>query len=96
MRGLQSEADLQKSLQQAGFKDVQVQAQSYVVHAMGPNGSPVVMVVTPDSITGLVANPPQTAQLPTLDQNNDQNDNDQNDGLPGESQDDSGGLRQQD
>lgn len=85
--GMQSQTALQQSLQQAGFKDVHITARSYVVHAKGPDGSPVVMMITPDSITGIVANP-QSAQAPGLDQGNNNNGLDQNQN--------GGGFKQQD
>lgn len=67
--GLQSEDALKQSLQKAGFSALQIAAGSYVVHAKGPDGKPVVMMITPDSLA--VANP-QSAELPDLDQNGDQ------------------------
>jgi len=69
--GLQSEDALKKSLQQAGFTDLQIAAGSYVVHAKGPDGKPVVLMITPDSIA--VAKP-QTAELPDMGQNGDESD----------------------
>jgi hypothetical protein len=71
LSGLQSEDALKQSLQKAGFTDLQIAAGSYVVHAKGPDGKPVVMMITPDAVA--VANP-QSAQLPGLDQNGDQSD----------------------
>jgi hypothetical protein len=67
--GLQSEDALKQSLQRAGFSDLQIAAGSYVVHAKGPDGKPVVLMITPDSVA--VAKP-QSAELPDLDQNGDQ------------------------
>jgi hypothetical protein len=68
--GLQSQDALKQSLQKAGFTDLQIAAGSYVVHAKGPDGKPVVMMITPDSVA--VAKP-QSAELPDgLDQNGDQ------------------------
>lgn len=69
MSGLQSEDSLKQSLQKAGFSDLQIAAGSYVVHAKGPDGKPVVLMITPDSVA--VAKQ-QNAQLPGLDQNGDQ------------------------
>ena len=41
--GLQSQDSLKQSLQKAGFSDLQIAAGSYVVHAKGPDGKPVVL-----------------------------------------------------
>src|SRR5579884_2819766 len=69
--GLQSQDALKQSLQKAGFTDLQIAPGSYVVHAKGPDGKPVVLMITPDSVA--VAKPPQSAELPDgLDQNGDQ------------------------
>lgn len=54
--GMQAAASLKQSLQKAGFKNIQIGATSYV-HAEGPDGNPVVMMITPDSITGVVESP---------------------------------------
>lgn len=69
LSGLQSEDSLKHSLQKAGFSDLQIAAGSYVVHAKGPDGKPVVLMITPDSVA--VAKQ-QNAQLPDLDHNGDQ------------------------
>lgn len=63
---LQNEDALKQSLQKAGFSDLQIAAGSYIVHAKSPDGKPVVMMITPDSVA--VAKP-QSAELPDLDQN---------------------------
>lgn len=81
MSGLQSQDALKQSLQKAGFSDLQIAAGSYVVHAKGPDGKPVVMMITPDTLA--VANP-QSAELPDLGQNGDQS-------APGSPNDQSGG-----
>jgi hypothetical protein len=72
MSGMQSQDALKQSLQKAGFSDPRIAAGSYVVHAKGPDGKPVVLMMTPDSVA--VAKLPQSAELPNgLDQNGDQN-----------------------
>lgn len=66
---MQTQAALKKSLEQSGFKNIRIAAEAYVVHAQGPDGAPVVMMITPDSVTGVIANR-QTASAPSdLDQN---------------------------
>jgi hypothetical protein len=69
--GLQSADALKQSLQKAGFSDLQIAAGSYIVHAKGPDGKPVVLVITPDSVA--VAKE-QNAEVPDLDQNGDEGD----------------------
>ncbi len=45
---------LQQSLQRNGFKDVTVQPEAFVIHAQAPDGSRIVMEVTPDQAAGIV------------------------------------------
>ena len=42
-------------LSQAGFTDVHVMPQSFLVRAKDPNGNPVIMVINPDSVTAVTA-----------------------------------------
>ena len=42
---------LKQDLTKAGFSDVQVMPEAYVVHAKDPHGNSVVMRVGPDSVT---------------------------------------------
>jgi hypothetical protein len=46
--------ELKQSLEQAGFKDIRITAESYVVHARDKDGSPVVMMISPDQVAGVV------------------------------------------
>ena len=43
--------DLKNMLQKAGYTDIRVAPVSFMVHAKGPNGNPVVMSISPDSFT---------------------------------------------
>jgi hypothetical protein len=70
--GLQTPTSLTQSLQQAGFRNIRVSASSFVVHATGPNGSPVVMMITPDRVTGVIGSP-QSAQAPNSPSEQQQN-----------------------
>jgi hypothetical protein len=45
---------LRQSLQRNGFKDVTVQPEAFVIHAQAPDGSRIVMEVTPDQAAGVV------------------------------------------
>lgn len=51
---LDTQRKLRQSLQQAGFRNIRVTAESYVIHALSPDGAPVVMVVSPDQVTGVI------------------------------------------
>ena len=55
---------LKEDLTKAGFSNVQVMPEAYVVHAKDPHGHPVVMRVGPDSVTEVTELPttPNTAQ----------------------------------
>lgn len=44
---------IRQSLQQSGFRDVQVVPQSYVVRAQAPDGSHIVMFMSPDRFTAV-------------------------------------------
>lgn len=53
-----------QQLSQAGFTDVHVMPESFLVRAKDPHGNPVMMVINPDSITAVsaVGHGGQTAQ----------------------------------
>jgi len=51
---LDTQRRLKQSLQQSGFRDVTVEPQSYIIHAMAPDGSRIVMLVGPDQVSGVV------------------------------------------
>lgn len=44
---------LKQDLEQAGFKNVQVMPESFLVRAQDKQGRPVLMVVNPDSVTAI-------------------------------------------
>ena len=48
-------AKLRQSLTQAGFTDVHVMPESFLVRAKDRDGNPVMMVVNPDSVTSVTA-----------------------------------------
>lgn len=48
-------AKLRESLTQAGFTDVHLMPESFLVRAKDKDGNPVMMVVNPDSITSVTA-----------------------------------------
>lgn len=52
----QTQAALRHSLQQSGFKNIQIVAESYAVRALAPDGSHVVMMVSPNEVEGVVLN----------------------------------------
>jgi hypothetical protein len=59
--GAQMRDRLINNLKQAGFTNVQVQAESFLVRAKDKDGDPVMMVINPDSLTEVVgANPSAT------------------------------------
>ena len=45
---------IRQSLLQSGFRDVSVMPEAFVIHAMAPDGSHVVMLLRPDELTGVV------------------------------------------
>ena len=47
-------AKIRQSLTQSGFRDVTVTPEAFVIHAMAPDGSHVVMLLRPDEVTGVV------------------------------------------
>ncbi len=48
---------IRQSLEQNGFKNVQVMPEAFVIRAQAPDGSHLVMEVTPDQVAGIVAAP---------------------------------------
>jgi len=51
---LDTQEKLRQSLEESGFKNVKVTAETYVVHAKAPDGSHIVMMVSPDQIAGVI------------------------------------------
>ena len=45
---------LKQSLEQTGFKNVMVAPSSFVVHAQAPDGSHIVMLVSPDQLNAMI------------------------------------------
>jgi hypothetical protein len=45
---------IRQSLMQSGFRDVKVTPEAFVIHAMAPDGSRVVMLLRPDELTGVI------------------------------------------
>src|SRR6202034_705372 len=43
------QAEVRRALEAAGFKDVKVEPRTFAVHAKDPSGSPVMMVINPDT-----------------------------------------------
>jgi hypothetical protein len=43
-----------QSLDQSGFKNVRVTAESFIIHAQAPDGSNIVMLLGPDEMTGMI------------------------------------------
>jgi len=54
-------AQLRQSLADAGFTDIHVMPQSFLVRAKDKQGNPVMMVMNPDSLTAVTAIPAQGA-----------------------------------
>ena len=50
---------IKDSLEQSGFKNVQVVPQAYLIRAEAPDGSRVVMQVNPEGLSGVVVEQPQ-------------------------------------
>jgi len=45
---------IRQSLEQSGFKDIRIVPESFVVRAQAPDGSRIVMLLSPDQVTGVV------------------------------------------
>lgn len=55
---------IHKELSQAGFTDIQVAPESFLVHAKDSSGNPVVMAITPNSVTAVTAMSGHPGQSP--------------------------------
>ncbi len=51
---LDTQQKLKQSLEQNGFKNVVVVPEAYIVHAQAPDGSKIVMEVSPDRMQALI------------------------------------------
>ena len=49
---------IRQSLEQSGFKDVRVIPESFVVRAQAPDGSHIVMLLSPDEVSGVAMQNP--------------------------------------
>lgn len=49
------QAQVKNNLAQAGFSDIRVMPESFLVRAKDQNGNPVMMVINPDSVTAITA-----------------------------------------
>jgi hypothetical protein len=45
--------EVQQNLSKAGFSDIKIMPESFLVRAKDPNGNPVMMVINPDSIAAV-------------------------------------------
>jgi hypothetical protein len=60
----QAQQIIYHSLSQAGFSDIRVMPNSFVVHAKDPQGNRVVMLVTPNSVAAVTSAAPNMANNP--------------------------------
>ena len=51
--GMQISKTLKKDLDNAGFTDIKIMPESFLVHAKDSQGNPVIMMINPNSITAL-------------------------------------------
>jgi hypothetical protein len=51
---LDTQQKIRQSLEQSGFKDISVAPESFVIRAQAPDGSHIVMMMTPDMTTGVI------------------------------------------
>ena len=51
---LDTQQKLKQSLEQSGFKKVVVLPEAYVIHAQAPDGSKIVMEVSPDQMQAII------------------------------------------
>jgi hypothetical protein len=56
---------VQNNLTQAGYTDIKIMPESFLVRAKDKNGNPVMMVINPDSITSLTEVNPRGANSTT-------------------------------
>jgi hypothetical protein len=54
---------IRQDLAHAGFSDIHIMAQSFLVRAKDPGGDPVVMIINPNSVEAVTAIPGQGGQL---------------------------------
>jgi hypothetical protein len=51
---MDTQQKIRQALEQSGFKDVHVVPQSFVIRAQAPDGSRVVMLMSPDMVSGII------------------------------------------
>ena len=51
---LDTQQRLKQSLEQSGFKNVLVLPEAYIIHAQAPDGSKIVMSVSPDQVQAVI------------------------------------------
>jgi hypothetical protein len=51
---LDTQQKLKQSLEQSGFKNVSVMPEAYLIHAKAPDGSKIVMEVSPDQMQAVI------------------------------------------
>ncbi len=51
---LDTQQKLKQSIEQNGFKNVVVMPEAYVIHAQAPDGSKIVMEVSPDQVQAVI------------------------------------------
>lgn len=51
---MDTQQKIRQSLEQSGFKDIRVVPESFVIHAQAPDGSHIVMMMSPDEVTGVI------------------------------------------
>jgi hypothetical protein len=61
---LDTQQKLKQSLSQTGFEDVVVTPSSYLIHAKAPDGSHIVMLVSPDQLHAIIEPPTGSSSAP--------------------------------
>ncbi len=51
---------VQQNLSKAGFTDIKIMPESFLVRAKDPNGNPIMMVINPDSVAAVTYAPSNT------------------------------------
>jgi hypothetical protein len=65
--------EVQNNLPGAGFTDIRIMAESFLVRAKDRSGNPVMMVINPDSITAVTEVPATTGSAPNSNSGNTNN-----------------------
>jgi hypothetical protein len=61
---LDTQQKLKQSLEQGGFKDVIVVPEAFVIHAKAPDGSKIVMELSPDQMQAVIERTGSSSQPP--------------------------------